>query len=59
MGVYVTARIGTRADIYGRAKVLQPDNCKWVTLIKTINAVGKVLPPCLIFKKQSPSIKLV
>ena len=53
MGLIATAKVVTRADYYGRAKLLQPGNREWVTAIESISAIGRVLPPCIIFKGKN------
>lgn len=50
MGLIVTAKVVTRADIYGKRQLVQPGNREWVTLIECINFMGWALPPCIIFK---------
>lgn len=50
MGLIATAKVVTRADLYGQRSALQPGGREWVTSIECINALGWALPPCLIFK---------
>lgn len=50
MGLTATAKVVTRADMYGRRQVIQPGNREWVTSIECVNSMGWVLPPCTIFK---------
>jgi len=50
MGLIATAKVVTRADMYGRRQVIQPGNREWVTSIECVNSTGWVLPPCIIFK---------
>ncbi|ODM24077.1 hypothetical protein SI65_01667 [Aspergillus cristatus] len=50
MGLIATAKVVTRADMYGRRQVIQPGNREWVTSIECVNSMGWVLPPCIIFK---------
>ena len=52
MGLVSTARVVTRAEYYGRRSVLKPGNREWVTAVETVNALGWVLPPLIIFKRQ-------
>jgi hypothetical protein len=40
MGLVNTARVITRADYYGKARVVQPGNREWVTSIECINSTG-------------------
>ncbi|KAJ9299329.1 hypothetical protein DTO271G3_2951 [Paecilomyces variotii] len=53
MGLTATAKVVTRAEYYGKYQVIQPGNCKWVTLIECVNTAGWVLPPCIIFKGKT------
>ena len=50
MGLTATAKVVTRADMYGRRQVIQPGNQEWVTSIECVNSMGWALPPCIIFK---------
>ena len=50
MGLTATAKVVTRADMYGRRQVIQPGNREWVTSIECVNSMGWALPPCIIFK---------
>ena len=50
MGLTATAKVVTRAEMYGRRQVVQPGNREWVTSIECVNAMGWALPPCIIFK---------
>ncbi|ODM17100.1 hypothetical protein SI65_07499 [Aspergillus cristatus] len=50
MGLIATAKVVTRADMYGRRQVIQPGNREWVTSIECVNSMGWALPPCIIFK---------
>ena len=50
MGLIATAKVVTRADMYGRRQVIQPGNREWVTSIECVNSMGWVLPPYIIFK---------
>ena len=52
MGVISSTRVVTRAEYYGKAKLLQAGNREWVTTIECIHASGEVLPPCIIFKAR-------
>lgn len=53
MGLIATAKVVTRADIYGHPSLLQPGNREWVTTVECINAMGWALPSCLIFKAKN------
>ena len=48
MGLTATAKVVTRAEIYGKRQVIQPGNREWVTSIECINSTGWVLPPCRV-----------
>ena len=37
MGLTSTSRVVTRAEYYGKRKLLQPDNQEWVTAIECIS----------------------
>jgi hypothetical protein len=50
MGLISSQKVVTRAEYYGRRRLLQPGNREWVTAIETICADGYSLPPCVIFK---------
>ena len=52
MGVISSTRVVTRAEYYGRAKLLSSGNREWVTAIECIRASGEALPPCIIFKAK-------
>ena len=45
----VTAKVITQADKHSHSSLIQSGNWKWVTVIKTINAAGWVLPFMIIF----------
>ncbi|KAJ5527353.1 hypothetical protein N7513_011512 [Penicillium frequentans] len=50
MGLIATQKVISRAEWYGRRRILQPGNREWVTAIEAISADGYSLPPCVIFK---------
>jgi hypothetical protein len=50
MGLISSQKVVTRAEFYGRRRLLQPGNREWVTAIEAICADGYSLPPCIIFK---------
>jgi hypothetical protein len=39
----------TGSDKPGKAKKLQPGDCEWTTLVQAISALGKRIPPFIIF----------
>ena len=48
MGVAITLKVVTSSNTVGRAVLVQPGNCKWVTVIKGVNASGQTIPPFII-----------
>lgn len=50
MGLTDTAKVVTRAEMYGRRQVIHPGNLEWVTSIECVNSMIWTLPPCIIFK---------
>jgi len=52
MGLISSQKVVTRAEFYGRRRLLQPGNREWVTAIEAICADGYSLPPCIIFKAK-------
>jgi hypothetical protein len=50
MGLISSQKVVTRAEYYGRRRLLQPGNREWVTTVEAICADGFSLPPCIIFK---------
>jgi hypothetical protein len=50
MGLISSQKVVTRAEYYGRRRLLQPGNREWVTTIEAICADGYSLPPCIILK---------
>lgn len=50
MGVISPAIVVTGADRHRKAKVVEQDNRKWVTVIQGINTDGWVLPPFIVVK---------
>jgi predicted HTH domain antitoxin len=53
MGLCATTKVITSSERYGRAKLLQPGNREWVTVIEAVNASGWALPPYVILKGQN------
>ena len=51
MGVISSIRVVTRAEYYGKAKLLSSGNREWVTAIECIRAYGEALP-LISFSKQ-------
>jgi len=52
MGQTSSSKVVTRREYYGWREVIEPENREWVTSIETINTMGWVLPPCVIFKAK-------
>jgi hypothetical protein len=53
IGINATTRVITQAFFYGRRGVLQAGNREWVTVIESICASGRALPPYIIFKGKN------
>jgi hypothetical protein len=52
IGVAATSKVVISSDTVGRATVVQPGNCEWVTTIECINASGWCLPPFIILSSK-------
>jgi hypothetical protein len=52
MGLISTTMVITSVERRGRAKVKQPGNRDWVTVIQAVNAAGWAIPPYIIVKGQ-------
>jgi hypothetical protein len=50
IGLIVTTKVVTRANMPGKPHLIQPGNQEWVTIIKYVNTTSWVLPSCIIFK---------
>jgi hypothetical protein len=50
MGLIVTTKVVTQANMPRKPHLIQPGNREWVTTIKCVNTTGWVLPACIIFK---------
>ena len=50
MGVITSQLVITGRKRRGRRKAIQPGNREWTTVINSINAIGWLLPPFIIFK---------
>jgi len=53
MGVSATTKVITQSFHTGRRGVLQAGNREWVTVIESIRASGRALPPYIIFKGKN------
>ena len=52
MGVISTTMVVTSSERHGKAKIKQPGNREWVTVIQGVNAHGWAIPPYIIVKGQ-------
>ena len=52
MGVISSIRVVTRAEYYGKVKLLLSGNREWVTAIECIRVCGEALLPYIIFKAK-------
>jgi hypothetical protein len=50
MGVIGSIKVVTGAERHDRPELIQPDNRKWVTVIKSVCAAGYATPPFIIYK---------
>jgi hypothetical protein len=48
MGIIASGMVVTGSERLGRPKSAQPGNREWITIIQTINAEGRVIPPFII-----------
>ena len=52
MGIIFTGMVVTTSDGRGRAKLAQPGNREWATVIQGVNALGWAIPPFIILAGQ-------
>ncbi|KFY32099.1 hypothetical protein V493_00495 [Pseudogymnoascus sp. VKM F-4281 (FW-2241)] len=52
MGIIFPGMVVTTADGCGKAKLAQPSNCEWATVIQGVNALGWAIPPFIILAAQ-------
>jgi hypothetical protein len=52
MGVIFAGMVVTTSDGRGKAKLAQPSNREWATVIQGVNALGWVIPPFIILAAQ-------
>ncbi|KAL2885147.1 hypothetical protein HOO65_080097 [Ceratocystis lukuohia] len=52
MGVIATGMVVTSAERHGKAKLVQPGNREWVTVIQAINAEGWAIAPFIVVAGQ-------
>jgi hypothetical protein len=53
MGIISTAMVVTTSERRGRAKMAQPGNREWSTVIQAINSQGWAIPPFIILAAQN------
>jgi hypothetical protein len=52
MGMICPGMVVTTSDGFGRAKLAQPGNREWATVIQGVNALGWAIPPFIILAAQ-------
>ena len=52
MGIIFAGMVVTTSDGLGRAKLAQPGNREWATVIQGVNALGWTIPPFIILAAQ-------
>ena len=52
MGIIFAGMVVTTSDGRGKAKLAQPGNREWATVIQGVNALGWVIPPFIILAAQ-------
>ena len=52
MGIISTGIVVTTSDGFGRAKLAQPSNREWATVIQGVNALSWTIPPFIILAAQ-------
>jgi hypothetical protein len=52
MGIIFTGMVVTTSDGLSKAKLAQPGNRKWATLIQGVNALSLAIPPFIILAAQ-------
>lgn len=53
MGFITTGMVVTSSNRVGKAKVVQPGNREWVTVIQAVNFRGSTVPPYIVVKGQN------
>ena len=56
MGIIFTGMVVTTSDGRGKAKLAQPGNRQWATVIQGVNALGWTIPPFIILAAQYLSL---
>ena len=52
MGIIFAGMVVTTSDGFGKAKLAQPGNREWATVIQGVNALGWAIPPFIILAAQ-------
>ncbi|KAL2018622.1 hypothetical protein VTK56DRAFT_592 [Thermocarpiscus australiensis] len=52
IGIICAGMVVTTSDGFGRAKLAQPGNREWATVIQGVNALGWAIPPFIILAAQ-------
>jgi hypothetical protein len=52
MGIIFAGMVVTTSDGHGKAKLAQPGNREWATVIQGVNALGWTIPPFIILAAQ-------
>jgi hypothetical protein len=52
MGIIFAGMVVTTSDGRGKAKLAQPGNREWATVIQGVNALGWAIPPFIILAAQ-------
>ncbi|KAG6989111.1 hypothetical protein FocnCong_v021118 [Fusarium oxysporum f. sp. conglutinans] len=59
MGIIFACMVVTTSDGRGKAKLAQPVNREWATVIQGVNAQGWAIPPFIILAAQYHLAKLI
>ncbi len=52
MGIIFASMVVTTSDSLKKAKLAQPSNREWATVIQGVNALGWTIPPFIILAAQ-------
>ncbi|KAK0747119.1 hypothetical protein B0T18DRAFT_413142, partial [Schizothecium vesticola] len=58
MGIIFAGMVVTTSDGRGKAKLAQPGNREWATVIQGVNALGWAIPPFIIYHDPGCNIIL-
>jgi hypothetical protein len=53
MGVIGTVKVVTGAERHTRPELVQPGDCKWVTVIQSVCTAGSYIPPFIIYQGRA------